>query len=73
MAYCAPSVCYASARVVQGEKGCRYTSLDPLLQAGFVMFARNGMMQVARVRETQLSGALVSVLRDICGVWDMTM
>lgn len=37
------------------------------------MFARNGMMQVARVRETQLSGVLVSVRRDMCGVWDMTM
>lgn len=73
MAYCAPSVCYTSARAVLGEKGRHCTSLDPLIQAGFVIFARNGMMQVARVRETQLSGALVNVKRDMCGVWDMTM
>jgi hypothetical protein len=44
--------------------GC--TFLDPLIQAGFVIFARKGMAFVVLIRETLLSGVLVNVRRDMC-------
>lgn len=56
-----------------GERGCICTFLDPLIQAGFVILARNGIVLAVQVRETQLSGVLVNVRRDICGVWNWMM
>jgi hypothetical protein len=42
------------------------TFREPLIQAGFVIFARNGMLPTLVVRETQLSGVLVNVRSDMC-------
>ena len=48
--------------------GAGRTFLDPLIQAGFVIFARNGIVLAVLIRETQLRGVLVNVRRDMCGV-----
>jgi hypothetical protein len=42
------------------------TFREPLMQAGLVMFARNGIVPTLFVRETQLSGDLVNVRSDMC-------
>ena len=47
-----------------GLEGCR-TFLDPLIQAGFVTLARNGMVFIVLIRETLLNGVLVNVRRDM--------
>lgn len=46
-----------------------HTILVPVIQAGFVIFARKGMVLAVLVREAQLSDAGVlraSVQRDMC-------
>ena len=48
----------------------------PVIQAGFVIFARKGMAPAVRVRETQLSDAgarRANVQRDMCEVWTGTV
>ena len=45
----------------------------PVIQAGFVIFARRGMAPTVRVREAQLSDAgvlLANVQSDMCVVWN---
>jgi hypothetical protein len=46
-------------------EGCR-TFLEPLIQAGFLIFARNGILPTLVVRDTQPSGVLVNVRSDMC-------
>ena len=48
------------------------TILVPVIQAGFVIFARRGMTPTVRVRGAQLSDAgvlLANVQRDMCVIW----
>jgi hypothetical protein len=52
-----------------------HTILVPVIQAGFVIFARRGMAVTVRVREAQLSGAgvlLANAQRDMCVIWNGT-
>jgi hypothetical protein len=42
------------------------TFLEPLIQAGFVIFARRGIVFAVLIRETQPSGVLVNVRSDMC-------
>lgn len=49
----------------EGVVGCTFR--DPLIHAGFVIFARRGMMLAVCIREPQLSGVLDNVRSDMCG------
>jgi hypothetical protein len=43
----------------------------PVTQAGFVIFARNGMVLAVDIRDAQLSGAvrLIDAQSDMCEAW----